>query len=106
LDAKKLSVEAHWPLAPCEEPTGMAMDAKTKRLFVGCSNSLLMVISAADGHVVSKVPIGKGNDAVVFDAEMGLVFASNGDGTLSIVKETAPGSYGVVQSVATKKGAR
>jgi len=106
LDARKLTVEARWPLAPCEEPTGMALDEKTSRLFVGCGNSLLVVMSALDGRVVSKVPIGKGNDGVAFDSATGLVFASNGDGTLSIVKETGPGSYGVVQTVTTRKGAR
>lgn len=106
IDAKKLTVEAHWPLAPCEEPSGMAIDQKKQRLFVGCRNRLLVVMSTSDGHIVSKLPIGEGNDAVAFDPEIGLVLASNGDGTLTLVRETTPNTYAVVQTVATKKSAR
>ena len=106
IDAKKLTVEARWPLAPCEEPSGMAIDQKRQRLFVGCRNRLLVVMSASDGRIVAKLPIGEGNDAVAFDPEAGVVFASNGDGTLTLVREKTPGTYAVVQTVATKKGAR
>lgn len=105
-DPKSLAIEAHWPLGPCQEPTGMALDRKERRLYVGCSNRLLVVMSSADGRVLAKVPIGQGNDAVAFDAEAGLVFASNGDGTLTVIRETAPGTYAAVQTVATKKSAR
>ncbi len=105
-DPKRLAIEAHWPLGPCEGPTGMALDRKKRRLYVGCSNSLLVVMSSADGRVLAKVPIGQGNDAVAFDADAGLVFASNGDGTLTVIRETAPGTFNAVQTVATKKGAR
>lgn len=106
LDADKLTVAARWPLAPCSEPAGLAIDRKSQRLFVGCHNKLLVALSSIDGTIVSKVPIGEGNDAVGFDEESGLVFASNGDGTLNVVKETASGAYTVVQTVETQKGAR
>ena len=106
IDARKLIVEAHWPLAPCEEPSGMAIDQKKQRLFVGCGNRLLIVMSASDGRIVAKLPIGEGNDAVAFDPEIGVVFASNGDGTLTLVRETTPDTYAVIQTVATKKRAR
>jgi len=106
IDARALTVQAHWPLAPCEEPSGLAIDVRRQRLFVGCRNRLLVVMSAADGRIVSKLPIGEGNDAVAFDPEVGLVFASNGDGTLTLARETTPDAYAVVQTVATKKGAR
>lgn len=106
LDAAKLTVAARWPLTPCDEPAGLAIDRKGQRLFAGCHNSLLVAISSVDGSRVSSVPIGAGNDGVGFDDVSGLVFASNGDGMLTVVKETAPGSYGVIQTVETRKGAR
>ena len=106
IDARKLTVQARWPLAPCAEPSGMAIDQKGQRLFVGCGNHLLAVMSAIDGHILSTLPIGEGNDAVAFDPETGIIFASNGDGTLTLVRETTPGGFAVVQTVATKKGAR
>jgi DNA-binding beta-propeller fold protein YncE len=106
LDPKKLTVEARWPLAPCEEPSGMALDVLRKRLFVGCGNRLLMIVNATDGHVVGQLPIGDRNDAVAFDAGTGLVFASNGDGTLTLVKQAAPDAYEVVQTVQTQQSAK
>ena len=106
IDARKLEVVAHWPIAGCDEPASMAIDPKKGRLFVGCHNKVLAVVSTSDGKVVGKVPIGQGNDAAVFDPASGLVFASNGDGTLTIARESESGAYEVVQTVATKKGAR
>ena len=105
-DARKLEVLAHWPIAGCEEPASMAIDPKKGRLFIGCHNKTLAVVGTSDGKVLATVPIGQGNDAAVFDPATGLVFASNGDGTLTIVRESAPGAFAVVQSVTTKKGAR
>jgi DNA-binding beta-propeller fold protein YncE len=106
-DAKSLGVKGRWKLASCEEPTGLAIDEKTKRLFAGCSgNKALSILSASDGKPAGTVPIGAGCDAVAFDPGTGLVFASNGDGTLTVVKETSPGTYAAVETVATKKGAR
>jgi DNA-binding beta-propeller fold protein YncE len=106
LNAKTLQVEARWPLTGCDAPTGLAIDVKSKRLFAGCGNQVLAVLSAADGHVVAKLPIGKGTDAVVFDSEANLVFSSNGDGTLTVVHEDSPDAFRVVQNLPTKEGAR
>jgi len=106
-DAKTLAVKARWKLASCEDPTGLALDPKSNRLFAGCSaNKTLSILSAKDGKPIGTVPIGAGCDAVVFDPVTGFVFASNGDGTLNAVKETAPGVYASVETVTTKKGAR
>jgi DNA-binding beta-propeller fold protein YncE len=105
-DAASLAVKGRWPLAPCQEPTGLAIDPKSKRLFAGCGNKLLAIVNTADGKLVSTAPIGEGCDAVTFDLSTGLVYASNGDGTLTVVKETSPGTYVAVETVATKKGAR
>jgi len=106
-DAKSLAVKGRWKLASCEEPTGLAIDPKSKRLFAGCSgNKTLSILEAEGGKPVATVPIGAGCDAVAFDPGSGLAFASNGDGTLTVVKETSPGTYRAVETVATKKGAR
>jgi DNA-binding beta-propeller fold protein YncE len=106
LNAKTLQVEARWPLTGCDAPTGLAIDVKSKRLFAGCGNQVLAVLSTADGHVVTKLPIGKGTDAVSFDPETNLVFSSNGDGTLTVIHEDSADAFRVVQNLATKEGAR
>ncbi len=105
-DARSLAVKGRWKLGSCEEPTGLALDPKSNRLFAGCGNKVLAILSARDGKPAGTVPIGAGCDAVAFDSGTGLVFASNGDGTLTVVEETSPGTYAAVETVATKKGAR
>jgi DNA-binding beta-propeller fold protein YncE len=106
IDARKLTAAAHWSLAPCEEPTGMAMDRKHRRLFSGCSNKLMAVVNADTGKVVTTVPIGSGVDASGFDPATDLAFASNGEGTLTVVHEDAPDKYTVVENATTQRGAR
>jgi DNA-binding beta-propeller fold protein YncE len=106
IDAKKLKVLERWPLAPGEAPTGLAMDTKNKRLFVGCRNKLLVVVDAESGKVVAKEPIGERVDAVAFDPEKGLVFASCGDGTVTVVHEDGPDKYSAVETIKTKVGSR
>ncbi len=106
IDAKTLSVLHHWPLAPCEEPSGMAIDRAHRRLFSGCHNKMMAVMDADTGRVVATVPIGAGVDANAFDPEPGLAFSSNGDGTLTVVHEDSPDKYTVVENVPTEKGAR
>lgn len=105
-DAQKLVVLHRWPLAPCEEPSGLAADLKTHRLFVGCSNKLMAVVNSETGKVVTTVPIGEGVDANAFDPETNLAFASTGDGNLTVVHEDTPDKYTVVANVPTKKSAR
>jgi len=105
IDAKTLKVINRWRIAPGEEPTGLAIDKITKRLFAGC-NSVLMVIDAINGKVVAKVPIGDGCDGVAFDDVTKLIYSSNGDGTLTVIKETSANQFDVIQNVVTKKSAR
>src|SRR5712691_8449334 len=81
IDSKKLTVEHKWPLAPCEEPSGMAMDTKTRRIFSGCHNKMVAVMDADTGKVVATPAIGSGVDATGFDPGTGLVFNSCGDTT-------------------------
>jgi len=105
-DAKTLAVKAHWPLAPCEEPSGLAIDQKSRRLFAGCSNQLMAVVNADTGKVVTTLPIGKGVDANGFDPGTKLAFSSNGDGTLTVVHEDSADKFTVVENVSTKPRAR
>jgi hypothetical protein len=106
IDARELKVTARWPLAPCEEPSGLAFDVAHHRLFSVCSNKVMAVSDADKGSVVTTVPIGEHPDAAAFDPERQLVFSSNGDGTLSVVHEASADKYDVVQTLATMRGAR
>jgi DNA-binding beta-propeller fold protein YncE len=106
IDSRKLTVEHRWPLAPCEEPSGMAMDAKHRRIFSGCHNKLMAVMDADTGKIVATPPIGNGIDATAFDPGSGLIFNSCGDGTLNVIHEDSPDHYTVVENVNTQAGAR
>jgi DNA-binding beta-propeller fold protein YncE len=105
-DSKTLKILNRWPMAPCQEPSGLAADWKSRRLFAGCDNKLMAVISADDGKVVATVPIGDGVDANAFDPETNLAFASTGDGNLTVAHEGGPDEYTTVATVPTKKSAR
>ena len=105
-DSKTLKILNRWPMAPCQEPSGLAADWKSRRLFAGCDNKLMAVINADDGKVVATVPIGDGVDANAFDPEPNLAFASTGDGNLTVAHEDGPDKYTTVTTVPTKKSAR
>src|SRR5919108_3815723 len=81
IDPKKLEAKSTWPLKPCEEPSGLAIDRKNRRLFAGCDNKLMAVVDADNGKVITTLPIGEGVDANGFDPDAKLAFASCGDGT-------------------------
>jgi DNA-binding beta-propeller fold protein YncE len=105
VDLKKHAVLENWPVAPGGNPVGMALDAKTGRLFIGCRGpQKLVVMDTKDGKVLADLPIGKGVDAVEFDSDE--IFVSTGDGTLVVARETSPGKFGITQTVATNEGAR
>jgi DNA-binding beta-propeller fold protein YncE len=107
IDPNKLEVKTKWPLAPCEEPSGLAMDRKNRRLFAGCDNKMMAVVDADSGKVLATPPIGEGVDATAFDDETGLAFASCGqDGVLTVVREDSPEKFSVAENVPTQKGAR
>ncbi len=106
LDSRRLTVEARWPLAPGEKPTGIAIDRQHRRLFIGCANKLMVVMNADNGHVISTLPIGSGVDATAFDEGTSLAFSSNGDGTLTVIHEDSPDKFSVVENATTQKGAR
>jgi len=104
VDTKQMKVVARWPTAPGMRPTGMSMDRATRRLFVGCRNKKLIVMNADDGKIVADLPIGAFVDATAFRG--GLVFASCGDGTLTVVREVSADKFEVAQVVKTQLGAR
>jgi len=106
IDPNKLEVKSKWPLAPCTEPSGLSIDRKNRRLFVGCDNKMMAVVDADSGKVLATPTIGEGVDATAFDAETGLAFASCGEGVLTVVKEESPDKFSVAESVPTKRGAR
>jgi len=107
IDARTLAVKHRWPLAPLESPSGLAMDPKSRRLLAVCDGRKMAVVSADTGKVVATPAIGDGPDAAAFDPGTGLAFSSNGqDGTLTVIRETAPDLYRVVQTVPTQAGAR
>ena len=106
IDPKALTVTATWPLAPCEEPTGLAIDRKVKRLFVGCSNRLMAVVDFAAGKLLTTLPVGQGVDGSAFDPGPELAFTSNGEGSLTVVHQDSPSTYRVVATVPTQRGAR
>jgi YVTN family beta-propeller protein len=106
IDAKKAVVVKSWPLAPCEEPSGLAMDREHRRLFAGCHNKMMAVMDADTGKVIATPAIGEGVDANGFDADKQLAFSSNGDGTMTVVHEDSPAKFTVLENAETAKFAR
>ena len=107
IDAQKMAVLHRWALAPCKEPSGLAMDTKSRRLFAVCDNEMMAVMDADSGKVVATPKTGEGADAAAFDPATGLAFSSNGQsGTLTVVHEDTPDKYSLVENVVTKKSAR
>jgi YVTN family beta-propeller protein len=101
IDSRKLTVEQRWPTAPCVSPSSMAMDRANRRLFIGCRSKVMAVMNADTGQVVTTLPIGDHVDATAFDPETKLIFNSNGEGTISVIREDGPDSYSAVQTVKT-----
>lgn len=106
LEAEGTKVQSEWPLGPCESPSGLAMDAKGRRLFSVCDNKLMIVTDADSGKRIAEIPVGVEPDAAIYDPENKLVFASNCDGTLTVVKQENPDKYTVVQNLKTEREAR
>ncbi len=106
IDAVSFKILEQWPLAPGKDPSGLAIDRSTMRLFVGCGNKTLVVMNALTGKVVASLPTGEECDAVGFDAKLKTVYSSNGDGTLTIIKELPGDQFVVAENLSTRKGAR
>jgi YVTN family beta-propeller protein len=106
INATTLKVVNTWSIAPGDEPSGLALDLETNRLFAVCGNKLMIVVNAINGKIITTLPIGDGCDGVAFDAKKKLVFSSNGEGNITVVKEESVNKFSVVQTIATQKGAR
>lgn len=107
IDAATMKVTRRWPLAPCQSPSGLAIDAAHHVLFSVCRNRVMAISDAESGKVIAHVPIGPGADAARYDAGTGLAFASTGgDGAITVVHEDSPTKFRVVQTVKTQPGAR
>lgn len=105
-DSKTLKVLHTWPIEGCMTPTGLAIDVAHKRVFSGCRSGEVAAIDYTTGKTVATWPIGKGVDANRFDPQTQLVFASCGDGTITVAHEDSPDKYTTVQTITTENGAR
>jgi DNA-binding beta-propeller fold protein YncE len=106
LDPRALKVVRHFKIAGCDSPSGLAIDQKNRRLYAGCENKVMAVVDSHSARTLAVVPIGEGVDACDFDPATGYAFASTGDGHLTIIRETSPGKFAVVQTVNTQPSAR
>ncbi len=107
LDLSTHKIAANWILPGCEGPGGMAQDSKNHRLFIACDNQKMLMLDSGDGKILVTIPIGEGTDAVVYDSQLQLAYASNGkDGTVTIAQQLSPNELVVVQTLKTRVGAR
>ena len=106
IDAKALRVTRRWPTAPCKNPVSMAIDVAHQRLFSGCRSGVMAVSDYRAGKVITTLPIGAGVDGAGFDPSTGDVFASNADGTLTVIHQDSSDNYHVAQTLATMQGSR
>lgn len=107
INARTLSVDHLWPVAPGDGPSGLAIDAENRRLFAVCRNQQMVVMNADTGQVVATPAIGRGPDACAYDPNTHIVFSPNGrDGTMTVLREVTPNQYLTVATVPTQAGAR
>jgi YVTN family beta-propeller protein len=106
IDSKKLTVKSIWPLPGCNGPSGLAIDTGHFRLFSVCDGKVMAVTDARSGKQAALVPIGEHPDAAAFDDKRGIVYSSNGEGTLSVIHQDSADRYSVVETVTTQRGAR
>jgi YVTN family beta-propeller protein len=106
IDTATNKVTAHYPVPGCQRPHGLAVDADAERLFATCVNGVMVVVDGNTGANLASLPIGKGTDAAAFDPKRKLAFSSNGEGTVTVVKENDPKSFEVAGTIQTAPGAR
>jgi DNA-binding beta-propeller fold protein YncE len=106
IDARAAKAARRWPTAPCKQPVSMAIDTVRHRLFSGCRSGVMAVSDYRAGKVVAIVPIGAGVDGAGYDAASGDAFASNADGTLTVIHQDSADQYRVLQTVTTPQGSR
>ncbi|HUJ70863.1 MAG TPA: YncE family protein [Verrucomicrobiae bacterium] len=101
INSRTLKVEQRWPTAPCQSPSSMAMDRPNRRLFLGCRSKVMVVMNADSGQVITTLPIGDHVDATAFDPETRLIFNSNGEGTVTVIRQHGADKYSIVETVKT-----
>jgi YVTN family beta-propeller protein len=106
IDTLKVRVSRRFSLLPCNEPTGLGLDPEHHRVYSGCHNKSMTILDTMAGRVIARMPIGAGVDGNGYDAGTGLAFSSNGEGTLTIIREASPGEFEVVENVPTQRGSR
>lgn len=106
IDAKSATVARRWSTAPCKNPVSMAIDTGHHRLFSGCRSGVMAVSDYQTGKIVAMVPIGSGVDGAGYDAASGNAFASNADGTLTVIHQNSPDEYHVTDTLSTPRGSR
>ena len=106
IDGKSATVTRRWSTAPCKQPVSMAIDTAHHRLFSGCRSGVMAVSDYQAGKVVATLPIGTGVDGAGYDPASGNAFASNANGSLTVIHQDSPDQYRVVQSVETPQGSR
>jgi len=106
IDTRTNQIDARWPIPSCTSPHGLAIDAKSRRVFSSCENNVMVVIDADNGTQIASLPIGARTDGAAFDSNMRRAFSSNGDGTLTVIAEKGPNSFVVLGTVPTMLGAR
>jgi len=106
INATTFKVENVWPLAPGEEPTGLALDNESHRLFSVCANKLMVVVDAETGKVITTLPTGEKTDGAAFDPTLKCAYSSNGAGTVTVVKEVNKDTFAVLENIPTLKGAK
>jgi YVTN family beta-propeller protein len=106
IDQVANAVQARWPLAPCTNPTGLALDATHRRLFSVCDNHKMVILDAQSGRQVAILPIGGAADGAEYDSALRTAFSPNGDGTLTLIHEDDPEHFTVAANVPTQDRAR
>jgi DNA-binding beta-propeller fold protein YncE len=106
IDSNALKVKSVWKLAPCESPSGLAIDGEHEVLFAGCDNKMMAMVDGNSGKVLAHLPIGEGVDATRYDPGTNLAFASCGEGVLTVLREESAAKFSVAENVKTERGAR
>jgi Uncharacterized conserved protein len=106
IDTATNTVDAHWALAGCLKPHGLAIDRSSHRLFASCANKVMAIVNADTGAMVASLPIGEGTDFAVFDPVRHRAFSSNRDGTLSVIAEASGDKFEALTPIKTPIGAR
>jgi len=105
-DPQGLTVKHKYPITGCKTPTGLAMDTVNDRLFIGCRSKVLAVMDATSGKVITTLPIGTRVDAVTYDADNKMIFASNYDGTISVIRQKGANQYESAGDIKTQESAK